>query len=202
MLCIIDYGVINIGSLKNTLLDINIDFQVKTEPSSLNDFSHAIIPGVGNFKSAHLQLEKWKPHINTFIKQKKYLLGICLGMQLLFNSSEESGNNSINGLGLIEGKVKKIPQKKGYQIPNMGWNNINFKKKHKKLFSEIDKNIDYYFAHSYYCIPTDKKYVFGSVNYCVDIPAIVVKNNIIGFQFHPEKSYSTGKKLLTNFCSL
>lgn len=201
MLCIIDYGIVNLGSLKNTLNNENISFEVKTLPSELNKFSHAILPGVGNFKVASNKINEWKPFILKFLKNKNYLLGICLGMQLLFEFSEESNNQELKGLELIKGNVTKLPMSSKYKIPHMGWNNIKFKKKHP-LFSGVNNKVDFYFAHSFFCKPKNQKIVYGETNYMIKIPSIIIDKNIIGFQFHPEKSYAHGSKLLKNFSNL
>ena len=177
MICIIDYGAINLGSLKNSLDELNIKFEIKKKPTNLKKFSHVILPGVGNFGIASLKLQKWRTHIYEFVSDKKYLLGICLGMQLLFETSQENNKKKSRGLGLIEGHVSKLPQKKGFQIPHMGWNNIDLLKSHN-LFRGIDMNIDFYFAHSFYCKPENDNYTFGQTNYIKQIPTIVIKKNI------------------------
>jgi imidazole glycerol phosphate synthase, glutamine amidotransferase subunit len=153
-----------------------------------------ILPGVGAFKAAMKELEK--RNLVEVLKQvaanKTPILGICLGMQLLFDSSQEYGFSK--GLGLIEGKIEQIPDK-GLKIPQMGWNQNEIKQ--TSSFDEVDKQYTY-FVHSYYA-NCQSKNIISTVDYGIEIPSIVQNKNIVGMQFHPEKSGSVGLNLLKNF---
>ena len=135
--------------------------------------------------------------LNSVVEANKPLLGICLGMQLLFKSGEEDGHNA--GLGFIKGSVQKI--KTSYKIPHMGWNNICFKKD-SILVENIENNEDFYFVHSYQAYPENDEFVIATCQYGQIISAIVASNNVLGIQFHPEKSSDNGLIILNNFGKL
>lgn len=192
MIVIIDYNVGNLDSLKRALDRIGLDVVVSSDPIVIQNATTIILPGVGAFKDAMVELERrgFDDIIKEHVLRGKMLIGICLGMQLLFNSSTEFGYKK--GLGLIEGTCEylEIDQK----VPHMGWNQLEF-----HMNDSILKNIkdgDYvYFVHSYY-VKTNKQNVIAYANYDVDIPAIVRNGNVIGMQFHPEKSGLVGERLL------
>ena len=200
-ICIIDYKINNIASIKKAVQETGNDFDVVDSSKNLQNYSHIILPGVGSFDSGVKQLKK----LNLFeslIKNinKKLFFGICLGMQLLFEKSEESENNTV-GLGVIKGSVKKIISQKDYGIfnPHIGWNNI-YSKKDRNLFN-INEKKDFYFANSFYVDPEDKSLIEYSFLHGIEYPAVIKKNNIFGVQFHPEKS-DEGIKILNHFCSI
>ena len=195
---IIDYGVGNIGSLTSALDEINMQYALSSDIDVIKNAQAVILPGVGAFEAAMSQLRK-RDLVGILREKAKDgtpFIGICLGMQLLFETSEENGFHQ--GLGLIKGCVKQIPAT--VKIPHMGWNRLDF-----KLTDEILKNNsdgDYvYYVHSYYAVAKEENIVAGSC-YGVKIPGIVRHGNIIGMQFHPEKSSDAGLNLLRAFKDL
>ena len=202
MVGIIDYNMGNLASVYNAchLLDAKASF-VK-DPNELKNFDRIILPGVGAFGDAmeHLNQTGMKEAIYEFAKSGKPMIGICLGMQLLFESSEEFGTNE--GLGLVDGKVVKFDKSKMHEdtkIPHMGWNVIKTSNEHT-LFEGLT-NPYLYFVHSYHAV-TDSKNVIGTTEYGYDFVSAVHKENIYGFQPHPEKSHDNGLKILKNFMNI
>ena len=201
MLGIIDYNMGNLASVYNACSKFTKDLKIVKNADDLKNLDKIILPGVGAYKDAmqHLEDSGLKDAILDFANSKKPLLGICLGMQLLFESSEEFGYTK--GLGLIEGKVVKFDKSKmssDLKIPHMGWNKIV--NKDNPLFKNL-QNPYLYFVHSYHVI-TDDKYTIATTNYGYDFVSAVNKDNIFGFQPHPEKSHNNGLKILENFINL
>ncbi|PRM98538.1 imidazole glycerol phosphate synthase subunit HisH [Aliarcobacter cryaerophilus] len=201
MLGIIDYNMGNLASVYNACSKFTKDLKIVKNADDLKNLDKIILPGVGAYKDAmqHLENSVLKDAILDFANSKKPLLGICLGMQLLFESSEEFGYTK--GLGLIEGKVVKFDKSKmssDLKIPHMGWNKIE--NKENQLFKDL-KNPYLYFVHSYHII-TDDKNIIGKTNYGYEFASAVNKDNIFGFQPHPEKSHNNGLKILENFINL
>ena len=195
MIVIIDYGLGNLGSVKNTLDKLGVDSIISNSAKEIEAGSGLILPGVGSANQGMKNLIKTgldKIIINQ-LKLGKPFLGICLGMQLLFSKSEE-GN--VNCLNVIEGKVKKFDSE--LKVPQIGWNNVNQKIK-DRLFKRIPDNGSFYFVNSYYCVPKDKSITVGESEYGVNFCSILVKNNIIATQFHPEKSGLIGQQLIKNW---
>ena len=198
MIGIIDYGLGNLSSVLNALKKIRCEAIIFNKAEELDKFDKVILPGVGSFKAGmdNLKKKNWIPAINNHVSSGKPLLGICLGMQLLFSQGEEDGEN--RGLDLISGKVQKMKINKDLKLPHVGWNNLINIKEHK-ILQGIKKNIDFYFVHSFSCIPDEKECVIAEFNYGNHYVACVSKNNIFGTQFHPEKSLPSGPILLKNF---
>ncbi|MGJ0322107.1 imidazole glycerol phosphate synthase subunit HisH [Aliarcobacter cryaerophilus] len=201
MLGIIDYNMGNLASVYNACSKFTKDLKIVKNADDLKNLDKIILPGVGAYKDAmqHLEDSGLKDAILDFANSKKPLLGICLGMQLLFESSEEFGYTK--GLGLIEGKVVKFDKSKmgsDLKIPHMGWNKIV--NKDNPLFKNL-QNPYLYFVHSYHVV-TDDKYTIATTNYGYDFVSAVNKDNIFGFQAHPEKSHNNGLKILENFINL
>ena len=201
MLGIIDYNMWNLASVYNACSKFTKDLKIVKNADDLKNLDKIILPGVGAYKDAmqHLEDSGLKDAILDFANSKKPLLGICLGMQLLFESSEEFGYTK--GLGLIEGKVVKFDKSKmgsDLKIPHMGWNKIV--NKDNPLFKNL-QNPYLYFVHSYHVV-TDDKYTIATTNYGYDFVSAVNKDNIFGFQPHPEKSHNNGLKILENFINL
>ena len=200
-ICLIDYKINNISSIKKALQETGHEFNVIDNGEQLDNCSHVILPGIGSFEAGVRQLKQlnfFEPLIKN--KNKIYLFGICLGMQLLLEKSEENKNAS-NGLGIIKGSVKKILAKKKFNVycPHIGWNNI-YAKDSKNLFN-INEKKDFYFANSFYADPDDKNLIEYYFFHGAEYPSIIKKDNIFGVQFHPEKS-KEGIKILNDFCSL
>lgn len=208
MIVIIDYGIGNTGSVVNALNKLRIPNRISSDPFVLKKAKGLILPGVGAAKQGMENLKKRNLDevIIREIRNGKPFLGICLGMQLLFEQSEE-GN--IRCLGFLEGRVKKFTKVK--KIPQIGWNNIEIQnvkieinppadgQKLKNLFEGIPDKSYFYFVNSYYCEPHDQSIVLGKTTYGESFSSIVVKDNIVGVQFHPEKSSNAGFTLLNNF---
>ncbi|QKJ26747.1 imidazole glycerol phosphate synthase HisFH, HisH subunit [Aliarcobacter cibarius] len=201
MLGIIDYNMGNLASVYNACLKFTKDVKIVKEPDEIKNLDKLILPGVGAYKDAmeHLESSGLKDEIINFANSKKPLLGICLGMQLLFESSEEFGYTK--GLNLIEGQVVKFDKNRmeeDLKIPHMGWNRII--NKQNPLFKDLE-NPYLYFVHSYHA-KTKDEYVIGETTYGYTFVSAVNKNNIFGFQPHPEKSHNNGLKILENFINL
>ena len=204
MIGIINYGFGNIGSLVNALDRIDIENKIVEDPGKIKNFSHLILPGVGSFKKSMETLTEkgWTQEISNFVSAGNYLVGICLGMQILFSEGEEDGLT--DGLGLIKGSVKKIQIDENQVLPHVGWNNLINIIDDDLIFNNVKKNVDFYFDHSYECIPIDKKKIIAKTPFDSEknFVSIVRSENIYGIQFHPEKSPPNGLKLLSNFYGL
>ncbi|MBT7296934.1 imidazole glycerol phosphate synthase subunit HisH [Candidatus Woesearchaeota archaeon] len=198
MIGIIDYGMGNIGSIENMLKRINTNSIITSNIDTLNKCNKLILPGVGAFDQGMKSLNDMGliSYLNNFaIKQNKPILGICLGMQLFANSSEEG---SLPGLGWIKGKAKKfVFSDYDIKVPHMGWNTIETK--NSILFDNLPDEKRFYFVHSYYYECDDKKNIIAYTNYGIKFASAINKNHIWGTQFHPEKSHVCGMKLLDNF---
>lgn len=203
---IVDYKIGNYFSLINALKNCDVNFSVSNDTSEIKKSDVLLLPGVGAFKSGMDNLKKLNlvDCIKEHAEKKKKILGICLGMQLLLDKSEEFGDE--NGLGLIEGSVKKLPAKNSLGqknlVPNMSWNIIekNNLSNNKTFLENIKDNNFYYFVHSFYAKLSDHKNIAAFSNfYDFKFAAIINKNNVFGTQFHLEKSGIEGIKLLKNF---
>lgn len=198
MVAIIDYGAGNLHSVKNALDFLGAESEITGDRNKIEKASHIILPGVGAFGDAMKSMEK-SGLIETVKKAAdgtKPFLGICLGLQLLFESSEESPG--VEGLGIFKGSVVKIPDR-GLKIPHMGWNNISLTKKSRIL---PDNEPFVYFVHSYYIQPTDKDVVSARTEYGEVLDIAVERGNVFATQFHPEKSGDAGMEILRRFLSL
>lgn len=199
MVGIVNYGIGNLASVQNAILKLGGKVRIESNPAELKNYDRLILPGVGAFGEAMENLEKsgMKESILEFAKNGKPLLGICLGMQLLFQKSYEFGEHF--GLGLIEGEIIKFDKKllrEDEKIPHMGWNLV-YKTQNSPLTKDLEENFYLYFVHSYYL--GDFKNAIGISHYGVDFAALVQKDNLFGIQPHPEKSHNIGLKILENF---
>ena len=197
MIAIIDYDGGNYKSVINILKRSKINHILSNKKSEILNCEKIILPGVSNFdycmkKLKFLELDKIL--YEAVIVKKKNILGICSGMQVLGSYSEE-GN--VEGLNFINGKIKKIISDKYYKVPHMGWNKVNTK--NNDLFKNISDMTRFYFCHSYYFSSNDKNLIINTTKYKFDICAAFKYENIYGVQFHPEKSYIDGSKLINNF---
>ncbi|MDC1336385.1 imidazole glycerol phosphate synthase subunit HisH [Flavobacteriaceae bacterium] len=203
-LVIIDYGIGNTQSLINAFRKIGLDNIILTDNEEIiNESDLIILPGVGAYGNAMLELKKrgLVKIIINYSKLNKPIVGICLGMQLLFDTSQEFGIHK--GLGLIEGAVIKFPANISDKTPHVAWNNLKFKIINSKLFDSINKEDSFYFVHSYICVPKNDLEILTTTNYGgIDFCSSVKKNNIYGYQFHPEKSSKKGLLLLKNLINL
>ncbi|AWI35089.1 imidazole glycerol phosphate synthase subunit HisH [Helicobacter apodemus] len=200
MLGIINYKIGNLASVQNAFKRLNQEVVLIEDPQKVKICSLLVLPGVGAFGDAmeHLRRSGMQEAILEYVKSGKYLLGICLGMQLLFQRSEEFGEHL--GLGLLEGEVLKIRGlKKGEKIPHMGWNLVKMHQD-SPLFKGIPTDFYLYFVHSF-CV-RNLSNAIGVSHYGIEFASIVQKDNIIGIQPHPEKSHNVGLKILQNFIHL
>ncbi len=194
---IIDYGLGNLSSIQNMLKQLGFNPVISGDYRLISKSKNLILPGVGNFEIGIQNLKKKNLdyEIKNVSEKGATILGICLGMHLLFDSSEEG---SSKGLELINGNVKKFKFKDdNIKVPHMGWNFVKFTKKNK-LFFNFNKEIKFYFAHSYY-VDCSTDNICSLTNYGFDFPSTINKGNIYGVQFHPEKSHNFGKEFLKNF---
>lgn len=195
MIAIIDYGAGNTFNVQKAFDFLGVETVLTSDPKVIDQSSALVLPGVGAFKAAmdNLQAAGLVDIIKTTVANGKPLLGICLGMQMLFDYSEEYGQTT--GLGLIPGKVIAIPES-DLLVPQMGWNQ-QILHKPTSVFKEVANQYTY-FVHSYYA-QTDPQYITSTVDYGVQVPAIVERDQVIGMQFHPEKSGQVGLQLLKDF---
>ena len=201
MIAIIDYGAGNIQSVSKAFRHIGCDCFITNKKDEILSADGAVLPGVGSFGDTVDSLNKFgiRDAVTGFINSGKPFLGICLGLQLLFPGSEES--EDAEGLGIFDGTITKIPGGEGLKIPHMGWNSIKIKDG-SRLFKGIGEEPYVYFVHSYYLNAADRDIVAAQTEYGVTIDAAVERGNVFATQFHPEKSGSTGLKILKNFVDI
>ena len=198
MIGIIDYGVGNLASVKNAFANIGRDSIVFDDPEHIMSFDRIILPGVGSFATAMelLNLRRWPAAIHRFFRTGRPILGICLGMQLLMEDGNEGGK--AKGLGLISGEVITLQPNNKLRLPHVGWNSISINADHA-LFRGIKNHVDYYFVHSFQCVPRYKDDIVANCDYGGEFVAALSHGNVFGTQFHPEKSQPHGLRLLDNF---
>ena len=205
MIVIIDYGMGNLKSVAKALEASGArGIKITSQAKLIHRAEKIVLPGVGAIKEAMLELKRLR--LIEVIKEnifKKPFLGICLGLQLLFTSSQEGGG--IKGLGIFAGEVKRFPDT--LKVPHMGWNQIKtksteLKTKNYSILKNIPNNSYFYFCHSYYAQPEDKSIIAAATDYGIEFASAVSKDNLFACQFHPEKSQSLGLKLLKNFVEL
>ena len=195
---IVDYNMGNLASVKNAFNKLDVEAEVVSDANKLKNYDKLIFPGVGAFGDAmeHLKKTNLDEAMKEFVNSGKYVLGVCLGMQLLFNESEEFGNHK--GLGIIPGSVVKFECKIN-KVPHMGWNKMFFVKDNP-LFLGLS-NPYLYFVHSYHVV-CDDRFVIGKTVYEYEFVSAVNRDNVFGFQPHPEKSHNEGLKIIKNFVKL
>jgi len=202
LVAIIDYNMGNLASVYNACKLLDTDAKIVSDPNELKNFGRIILPGVGAFGDAmeHLKQTGMEDAVKEFAKSGKPMIGICLGMQLLFESSKEFGEHK--GLELIPGDIVPFDKTKmdmdDHKVPHVGWNKLF--NKEDKLFEEL-KDPYLYFVHSYHAVTKDE-YTIGTTHYGYDFVSAVKKDNIYGFQPHPEKSHENGLKILKNFINI
>lgn len=201
MIAIIDYDAGNLKSVEKALISLGEETIITRNFSEILDADKVILPGVGAFGDAMSQLKKFELDkvVHEVAEKETPLLGICLGLQLMFESSEETPG--IEGLHLLEGHIHRIPDAEGIKIPHIGWNSLEFPKE-SRLFRGIDARSYVYFVHSYYLKAKDEAIVAATTEYSTHIHAAVERGNIFACQFHPEKSSTVGLQILQNFAKL
>jgi len=200
MIAIIDYDAGNLKSVEKALLFLGEEAKITSNAEEILSADKIILPGVGAFGDAmeKLNTSGLSETIREAVKRKIPLLGICLGLQLLFEASEESPG--VDGLSVLKGKIIRIPDKEGFKVPHIGWNSLKINPE-SKLFAGIPEDSYVYFVHSYY-LKAEEPIVAATTDYVVDIHAAVEKEHIFACQFHPEKSGEIGLKLLKNFATM
>lgn len=201
MVAIIDYGAGNIKSVENAVKYLGHEAVLTRDPEVILSADHVILPGVGAFGDAMGRLKKYRMDkvLGEVVERQIPLLGICLGLQLLFDSSEESPG--VEGLGILGGKILRIPDGEGRKVPQIGWNDLTYPNA-GRLFEGIDEGAYVYFVHSYYLRAEDPSIVTAQTQYGVSIDAAVESGNVFACQFHPEKSEAVGMKILRNFLEI
>ena len=192
-IAIFDYGSGNLFSLKAALERQGAEVEIITKLENLKRFGGMILPGVGNFDPAMKSIRGYRKELDKAIESGMPMLGICLGMEMLFNRSEEG---KLKGLGRLDGDVVMLPKKE--KIPHMGWNNLKMVRE-SRLLQGLKDNAWVYFVHSYRVRPKDKKIVVANSDYGTEFPAVIEQKNLFGTQFHPEKSGDIGAAMLKNF---
>lgn len=204
MLLLIDYGIGNIRSLEKAFQAVGAEPVRSGNPDDIARADRLVLPGVGAFGACADELKRrglWEP-VQTAAEAGTSLLGVCVGMQLLFDASEEMGEHA--GLGLLPGRVVRFDGARGTEngrplkVPHMGWNTVRATRPHS-LFDGLADEAHFYFVHSYHAAPADAADILGETEYGERFPAVVQRGNVAGVQFHPEKSQAAGLRLLRNF---
>ena len=201
MIAIIDYDAGNIKSVEKSLNYLGEEAIITRDHDEIVNSDKVILPGVGAFGDAMSKIRQYglEEVIHEVVEKGTPFLGICLGLQLLFRSSDESPG--VEGLGVLDGEIVSIPPKEGYKIPHMGWNSLKIRKG-ARLFQGIGQDPYVYFVHSYYLKADHPEDVAATTEYIVPIHASVEHGNVFACQFHPEKSGDIGLQILKNFCDL
>jgi len=198
MILVVDYGMGNLRSVSKALEHLKAEVLVSSNPADFKKAEKLVVPGVGAFGDAAKELSRLKLDraVKDFIESGKACLGICLGLQLLFESSEE--NPGAKGLGVFPGKVRQISSKQ-VKVPHMGWNQMELRQTHPLLNGVADQSY-FYFVHSFYAVPENEELIAGSCEYGGEsLTAAVARENVFATQFHPEKSQQAGLMILKNF---
>ena len=201
MIAIIDYDAGNIKSVEKAVASLGYESVTTRDPSEILAAEKVILPGVGAFGDAMEKLNRYGlvPVIREVAEKKTPFLGICLGLQLLFEESEESPG--VEGLGILKGKIVRFPDSIGMKIPQIGWNDLSFPRA-DRLFSDVGDHPYVYFVHSYYLQAADESIVTATTEYGVTVHASVESGNVFACQFHPEKSSGVGLKILEHFLKI
>jgi glutamine amidotransferase len=207
MIAIVDYGMGNLRSVQKAFEKIGVTARIVSSPRDLERARGIVLPGVGAFGQAmnNLRAIGWEIALRQAVARDVPLLGICLGMQLLFESSEEMGQHA--GLGILRGAVKRFDGT--LKVPQMGWNQLHIvgaknvgAKNVSPLLRDIPDGSYAFFVHSYYCAPRDESVILATTDYGIEFASVVGQGNVFGAQFHPEKSQSVGLKMLENFARI
>jgi len=201
MIKIVDYGMGNLRSVQKAFERIGADAVIVTRPAEVEGASKLVLPGVGAFRDAIHGLKRTELDgpVRDHIAADKPFLGICLGLQLLFDVSYEDGQ--WEGLGVLGGQVVRFADQRDLKVPHMGWNSLEFAKP-TRLFEGIPSGSSFYFVHSYHVVPKDESVIAARTEHGTRFVSAVAKNNLFATQFHPEKSQSVGLRLLKNFAAI
>jgi len=199
MIGILDLHMGNLRSVSNAVYEVGYDFEMLDSPGDWDHLTHMILPGVGSFAMAMKMLHRQelvKP-IRDFHSSGRPILGICLGMQLLVDVGTEGGECA--GLGLVPGRVERLSSRSGFPVPHIGWNSLHMRVDHP-VFRGLKQDKDFYFVHSYEVKCSEASDLLGVTDYAEPVTAVIGRDNVLGFQFHPEKSQVNGLRLMENFC--
>ena len=201
MIGVIDYGMGNLGSVVNALRYLEEDIRLISKHEELDHCHSVIVPGVGAFGDCMSNLKErgFIDLIQQWIDSGKPLMGICLGLQILFSGSEES--DGVEGLSIFDGTVKKFEVSSERKVPQIGWNRMQIMNSECPVFEGIENHSYFYLVHSYYVVPNNQNLIAGKTSYGVDYCSCVWKDNVFATQFHPEKSQDVGLKMLKNFAT-
>lgn len=201
MIAVIDYDAGNIRSVENALQALGEDVDITRDGKRILAADKVILPGVGSFGDAMQKIRSYglEEVIHEVVRQRTPFLGICLGLQLLFEESEES--KGVRGLGILPGEIRRIPDAQGLKVPHIGWNSLRYPNS-GRLFAGLAEECYVYFVHSYYLKAAEESMVTASTQYGTLIHAAVEKDNIFACQFHPEKSSAVGRTILSNFVQI
>lgn len=201
MVAVIDYDAGNIRSVEKAVLSLGGDVRITRDRDEILKADHVILPGVGAFGDAMEKLHRYglTDVIRETVQKQTPFLGICLGLQLLFESSEES--EEVQGLGILPGSIVRLPEKAGLKVPHIGWNSLRYPNR-GRLFEGVPEESYVYFVHSYYLAAKDPLIVTATTEYAAHIHASVEKGNVFACQFHPEKSSDVGMRILRNFMQI
>lgn len=201
-IAIVNYGMGNLRSVENALLKVGASPKIVTNPSEIVDVEGVVLPGVGALEDCvnGLRAAKFDDFLSAWIREDRPFMGVCLGLQALFEVSEE---RDVKGLGVFPGKVVRFKSKPGLKIPHMGWNTAKLCQQSSPFWSGLDSVSDrFYFVHSYYAQPEDSELILTTTDYDGTFTSSIAKGNTLACQFHPEKSQSKGLQIYANFASI
>jgi glutamine amidotransferase len=198
MIGIVDYGAGNLASVRNAFVQLEVEAAICDRPGLVQGYERIVLPGVGSFRQSMEALEGrgWAEALRTFASSGRPLLGICLGMQLLFEHGQENG--ATDGLGLVRGEVRRLVPRPSEKVPHVGWNSLEVRKPHA-LVAGVKQGVDFYFVHSYHGVPGDPDDTLATCDFAGGFVAAIARRNVAGMQFHPEKSQPAGLRILKNF---
>ncbi|HEX6986750.1 MAG TPA: imidazole glycerol phosphate synthase subunit HisH [Planctomycetaceae bacterium] len=201
MITIVDYGMGNLRSVQKAFERVGVEAAVTSDPREVAGAEQLVLPGVGAFRDAIAELRRKDlvGPVLDHVAAGKPFLGICLGLQLLFDASEEGGEHE--GLGVLRGRVVRFPERPGFKVPHMGWNRLR-RSGDAPIFADIPDDAYFYFVHSYHVVPEDESVVAARTDYILPFVSAVARDNLFAVQFHPEKSQRHGLRLLRNFAEL
>jgi imidazole glycerol-phosphate synthase subunit HisH len=202
-IAIIDYGMANLRSVQKAFAQVGLSARIVSEPAELVGVDRLVLPGVGAFKDAIATLKTggWVEPIKRHIEHGRPMLGICLGLQLLFDKGYEDGEH--DGMGILAGKCIRfeVDRTMGLKVPHMGWNQLNVKRQ-SPIYKGIEEGCGVYFVHSYHVVPTDASVIATTTDYGVEFVSSIWRDNLVATQFHPEKSQAVGLSILANFARM
>ncbi len=199
MVGIVDYGMGNLGSVENAFRFLEVDTQIITCRRQMDRCRAMVLPGVGGFSDCmrHLETSGFSQHIQEWISAGRPFMGICLGLQVLFESSEESPG--VQGLGIFKGTARRFKLKAELKVPQIGWNRLHINRPDCPMFEGIEDQTHFYLVHSYYVMPAERAIAVGTTDYGIKYCSCIWRDNVFATQFHPEKSQAPGLRMLRNF---